>query len=162
MNKDAIILIAEDDIGHVELVKRNLWRSCVDNNILQFKDGQELLDFLFGESDGAKRQKSNKYILLLDIRMPRVDGLEVLKKIKKDKELRKIPVIILTTTNQPSEINRYYEMGCSFYMIKPADYNKFMEAVENLGTFISLDGLRVPTITEQSISCLSNKKNVAE
>jgi len=146
MNKDAIILIAEDDIGHVELVKRNLWRSCVDNNILQFKDGQEVLDFLFGEGNGTKHHKSNSYILLLDIRMPRVDGQEVLKRIKQDKELRKIPVIILTTTSETSEIDHYYEMGCSFYMVKPADYNQFMEAVEHLGTFISLEGLRIPTI----------------
>ena len=147
MNKDTVILIAEDDIGHVELIKKNLWRSCVENDILQFKDGQEVLDFLFGEGDEAKREKSNSYILLLDIRMPKIDGQEVLKQIKQDKELRKIPVIILTTTDKASEIDRYYEMGCSFYMIKPADYNKFMEAVENLGAFVSLEGLRVPKIS---------------
>ncbi len=146
MNKDTIILIAEDDIGHVELIKKNLWRGCVENDILQFKDGQEVLDFLSGEGDEAKREKSNSYILLLDIRMPKIDGKEVLKQIKQDKELRKIPVIILTTTDKANDIDRFYEMGCSFYMIKPADYNKFMEAVENLGAFVSLKGLRVPTI----------------
>ncbi len=146
MNKDAVILIAEDDQGHVELVKRNLWRSCVENNILQFKDGQEILDFLFKRDDKAKRDEKAFYLLLLDIRMPRVDGKEVLRQIKEDEELRKIPVIILTTTDEASEVDRYYEMGCSFYMIKPADYNKFMESVENLGAFLSLDGVRVPLI----------------
>jgi len=147
MNKDTVILIAEDDMGHVELVKRNLWRSCVENHILQFKNGQEIIDFLFGEGNKAKHKKSDSYILLLDIRMPKVDGQQVLRKIKQDSKLRKMPVIILTTTADLSEIERYYQMGCSFYMIKPADYSKFMEAVENLGTFLSLKGLRIPVIT---------------
>lgn len=146
MNKDAVILIAEDDPGHVELVKRNLWRSCVANDILQFKDGQEVLDFLFRRVRRAKCEEKGRYLLLLDIRMPRVDGQEVLRQMKEDEELRKIPVIILTTTDEASEVDRYYEMGCSFYMIKPADYNKFMEAVENLGAFLSLDWVRVPQI----------------
>ena len=146
MKKDTVILIAEDDMGHVELVKRNLWRSCVENDILQFKDGQEILDFLSGAGDKTKGNESGSYLLLLDIRMPKVDGQEVLKQIKQDKELRKIPVIILTTTSEIDKIDLCYEMGCSFYMIKPADYNKFMEAVENLGAFLSLEGVRVPTI----------------
>jgi len=146
MNKDAVILIAEDDPGHVELVKRNLWRSCVANDILQFKDGQDVLDFLFRRGRRAKCEEKGRYLLLLDIRMPRVDGQEVLRQMKEDEELRKIPVIILTTTDEASEVDRYYEMGCSFYMIKPADYNKFMEAVENLGAFLSLDCVRVPLI----------------
>lgn len=146
MNKEAVILIAEDDPGHVKLVKRNLWRSCVENDILHFRDGQELLDFLLNRDDTAKRDEGGCYLLLLDIRMPRVDGQEVLAKIKEDEELKKIPVIILTTTDQASEVDRYYEMGCSFYMIKPADYNKFMEAVENLGAFLSLESVKIPVI----------------
>jgi CheY-like chemotaxis protein len=146
MNKCAVILIAEDDAGHVELVKRNLWRSCVENDILQFKDGQEMLDFLFKKGDKARRGEKGCYLLLLDIRMPKVDGQEVLRRMKGDEELRKIPVIILTAKDDASEINRYYEMGCSFYMVKPADYNKFMEAVESLGAFLSLEGIRVPQI----------------
>ena len=146
MNKGAVILIAEDDPGHVELVKRNLWRSCIENDILHFKDGQEVLDFLFKKSGYAKPGGKCCYVLLLDIRMPKVDGGEVLRRIKEDGELRKIPVIILTTTDEASEVDRFYEMGCSFYMIKPANYTKFMETVENLGAFLSLEGVRVPQI----------------
>ena len=78
--------------------------------------------------------------------MPKVDGWEVLRQMKEDEELKKIPVIILTTTDEVSEVDRFYQMGCSFYMIKPADYTKFMEAVENLGSFLSLEGVRVPVI----------------
>ncbi len=146
MNKGAVILIAEDDPGHVELVKRNLWRSCVENDILQFKDGREILDFLFKRKSRAKHNGGDYYLLLLDIRMPNVDGGEVLRRIKEDQELKKIPVIILTTTDDTNEIDRFYEMGCSFYMIKPADYTKFMEAVENLGVFLSLNELKIPQI----------------
>ena len=100
MNKGVLILIAEDDPGHTELVKKNLWRSCVDNDILQFKDGQEILDFLFRRGSHAKRQGKGCYLLLLDIRMPIVDGWEVLRQMKEDEELKKIPVIILTTTDE--------------------------------------------------------------
>ena len=146
MKKNVLILIAEDDPGHIELVKRNLWRSCVDNDILQFKDGQEILDFLFRRGSHTEREQKGCYLLLLDIRMPKVDGWEVLRQMKEDRELKKIPVIILTTKDEVKEVDRFYEMGCSFYMIKPADYTKFMEAVENLGSFLSLEGVRVPAI----------------
>lgn len=146
MNKGAVILIAEDDPGHVELVKRNLWRSCVENEILQFKDGQEILDFLFKRGDKAKREEKGSYLLLLDIRMPKVDGQEVLRRMKDDEELRKIPVIILTGRDEKRDVDLYYEMGCSFYMVKPGDYNNFMETVENLGAFLSLESVRVPQV----------------
>ena len=150
MNKGAVILIAEDDPGHVELVKRNLWRNCVNHDILQFKDGQELLDFLFNRKSHIKNNGRDCYILLLDIRMPKVDGGEVLRRIKEDEELKKIPVIILTTTDDVSEIDRFYKMGCSFYMIKPVDYTNFMEAVESLGEFLSLKELILPRINRVS------------
>jgi CheY-like chemotaxis protein len=148
MNRNAVILIAEDDSGHYELVKRNLWLSCVESEILHFKDGQELLDFLFMTGPGPKREPRGSYILLLDIRMPKVDGREVLRCIKQDVRLRDIPVIMLTTTGNEKEISLCYELGCSFYMVKPVDYNKFMEAVGNLGKFLSMKGLRIPNIMD--------------
>jgi len=146
MKKDPVILIAEDDKGHFELVKRNLWLNCINNEIIHFKDGQEILDFLFNTGQGQQRTEGESYILLLDIRMPKVDGYEVLKKIKDDQTLKNIPVIMLTTTSDANEVDRCYEMGCSFYMVKPVNYNKFMGAVENLGAFLSLNGVRVPPI----------------
>lgn len=147
MKDEAVILIAEDDLGHFELIKRNLWRSCVENDILHFKDGQDILDFLFGKGKGGIiREKIDSYLLLLDIRMPKIDGIEVLKRMKADEELKKIPVIMLTTTDEESEINLCYQIGCSFYMAKPADYGRFMEMVENLGQFLSMPGIIVPPI----------------
>ena len=98
MLEDTVILIAEDDAGHFALLKKNLWRSCVANDILQFKDGEEILKFLFGEGEGGKREAGRRYILLLDIRMPKIDGREVLGRIKADEELKKMPVIPRRTT----------------------------------------------------------------
>ena len=146
MNKNTVILIAEDDTGHLELIKRNLWLSCVEHEFLHFTDGQEILDFLFGSVRSADLNHSRSYILLLDIRMPKVDGHEVLKRIKADEQLRKMPVIMVTTTDNATEIDTCYEMGCSFYMVKPINYSKFMRTVEDLGTFLSLEGVCVPTI----------------
>jgi len=146
MKKDVVILIAEDDKGHYELIKRNLWRSCVENEMVHFKDGQEILDFLFKLGQGYHREDDCSYILLLDIRMPKVDGIEVLRRIKEDGQLKRIPVIMVTTTDDMAEIERCYSMGCSFYIHKPGDYNKFMAAVEYLGGFISLSGLRIPPV----------------
>jgi CheY-like chemotaxis protein len=148
MNKDMIILIAEDDAGHFQLIKKNLWLSCVDNDILQFKDGQEVLDFLSRAENDMDLEKKHKYVLLLDIRMPKVDGLEVLKRVKNNAKLKKIPVIMLTTTSEVSMIKQCYKLGCSYYMVKPVDYRHFMEAVQNLGQFLSLEGMRLPYISE--------------
>jgi len=146
MKKEMVILIAEDDAGHFQLIKKNLWLTYVDSDILQFKNGQEVLDFLFKKDTEGYLEDQKQYILLLDIRMPQVDGIEVLKKIKEDEELRKIPVIMLTTTSQASTIKQCYELGCSYYMIKPVNYHHFMEAVQNLGEFLSLGGMRLPFI----------------
>ena len=144
-----VILIAEDDAGHYQLIKKNLWLSCVNNEIVQFKDGQEVLDFLFRKGSGAKRLENVRYMLLLDIQMPKVDGREVLRQLKEDKELRKMPMIMLTTTNEASEIDYCYDLGCSFYMAKPVNYQDFMKAVENLGKYLSLKCIKLPAINNQ-------------
>ena len=146
MIQETVILIAEDDSGHFALVKRNLWRSCVVEDIIQFQDGQEILDFLFSDEPGQGRKPNSRYIIMLDIRMPKVDGKEVLAKVKGDPSLKNIPVIMLTTTDDLDEIDRCYKLGCNFYIVKPADYNKFMEAVQSLGDFLSTGGIQVPAI----------------
>ena len=146
MIQETVILIAEDDSGHFALVKRNLWRSCVVEDIVQFKDGQEILDFLFSGDEETGRKPNTRYILLLDIRMPKVDGKEVLSRIKSDASLKSMPVIMLTTTDDIDEIDRCYKLGCNFYIVKPADYNKFMETVQSLGEFLSTGGIQVPAI----------------
>jgi len=136
MKRDVNILIAEDDDGHAALIERNLKRAGLANPITRFRDGQELLDFLLGEGSEPHRNPDAAYLLLLDIRMPRLDGVEVLSRIKQDPELRKIPAIMITTTDDPREIEKCHEIGCSNYITKPIDYEAFVEAIRRLGLFL--------------------------
>src|SRR6185436_50357 len=140
-----VILIAEDDIGHARLIEKNLARAGLNNPIIRFENGQTILDFLFRRGSAPKRNTDTPYLLLLDIRMPQVDGAEVLRQVKEDKELRKIPVIMLTTTDDPREVERCHALGCSSYIVKPVDYDKFADGIKNLGLFISL--VEVPQIS---------------
>jgi CheY-like chemotaxis protein len=144
MNRDVVILVADDDAGHARLIEKNLRRAGLSNPISRFEDGQQILDFLFQRGDGPKRVADTSYLLLLDIRMPKVDGVEVLRQVKSDAELRKIPVSMLTTTDDPREVERCHALGCNNYIVKPVDYEKFSEAINKLGLFISL--VQVPEI----------------
>ena len=144
MSKIVEIIIADDDAGHARLIEKNLERSGLHNKVIRFENGQDVLDFLMSRGKGAHRVAHTPYLLLLDIRMPKVDGIEVLTQLKADKELRKIPVCMLTTTDDPSEVERCHRLGCNSYMVKPVDYEKFAEAVKQLGLFISL--VQIPTV----------------
>jgi len=145
MKKEGVILIAEDDEGHFELIKRSLQRAGVCNQILRFADGQETLDFLFVRGDGPKRESDKEYLLLLDIRMPKIDGVEVLEEVKKDPELKKIPVIMLTTTDDPRTVERCHKLGCSVYIVKPVEYQDFADAVRKVGLLLSV--VEIPQIS---------------
>lgn len=136
MKKELKIILAEDDEGHATLIKRNLRRSGLMNEIIHLKDGQETLDYLFQGKQEKDKVKDVASLLLLDIRMPRVDGIEVLRKVKQDEFLKKMPVIMITTTDDPHEINMCHELGCSNYISKPIDYDKFVEVVRKLGLFL--------------------------
>ena len=139
-----LIVLAEDDDGHASLVQRNLERAGLANGLERLKDGQEALDFIRGEGPYAGRNPSQQpVLLLLDIKMPRVDGVEVLRQIKADPRTALIPVIMLTTTDDPREIQRCYELGCSVYITKPVDYQGFVEAIKRLGLFLQV--VRVPS-----------------
>ena len=147
-----IILIAEDDAGHFALVKKNLWRTCADAEIVHFRNGKELLDYFFTDNGNSQNDRDGHYLLLLDIKMPLVDGVSALEKIKSNPYLKKIPVFMLTTTDNPSEINHCYQIGCNFYIVKPSDYMQFMRVIEHLGDFLSMPGLTIPQIDPSNIS----------
>jgi CheY-like chemotaxis protein len=144
MTKEVVILIADDDAGHTRLIEKNLHRAGLNNSILRFENGQDILDFLFARGEGPKRASDTPYLLLLDIRMPKVDGIEVLRQLKADPELRKLPVSMLTTTDDPREVARSHELGCNNYIVKPVGYDQFAEAITQLGLFISL--VQVPEL----------------
>ena len=144
MVDEVVILMVEDNVGHLGLIRKNLKRAGISNQILTFGDGQAVLDFLFAQTDGPKKNQMHTYLMLLDIRMPKVDGMEVLRQIKSHAELKTIPIIMLTTTEDPNEVRRCHQLGCSNYITKPIEYEKFIEAIHNLGLFLKI--VSVPQI----------------
>lgn len=132
------IILAEDDDGHATLVQKNLERAGLVNGFVRLKDGQEALDYLRGEGAYAGRELEHLPLLLLDIKMPKVDGVEVLRQIRADARTAMVPVIMLTTTDDPREIARCYQLGCNVYITKPVDYQAFIEAIKRLGLFLQI------------------------
>ena len=132
MNKEVIIVIAEDDFGHANLIKRNIRRAGFHNTIKHFTDGEQALDYFFSDTSDLK---SHDHLLLLDIRMPKIDGITVLSKLRLNLQQSNIPVIIITTTDDPHEIEKCYKLGCNSYMVKPIEYSNFIEAFIRTGLF---------------------------
>jgi CheY-like chemotaxis protein len=143
VKKEVVLLIAEDDEAHVVLIQRNLKRAGICNEQLLFKDGQEVLDFLYRRGT-RQRTPDTPYVLLLDIKMPHVDGVEVLRQVKADAELMKMPVIMITTTDDPREVEHCHSLGCSSYVTKPVDFDQFVETIRRLGLFLLV--IEVPKV----------------
>ncbi len=129
------ILLTEDDDGHATLIQRNLERAGLLNEIVRLRDGQETLDYLLG---GNGEHTARACLVLLDIKMPRVDGIEVLRQLRQDPRTASLPVIMLTTTDDPREVERCYRLGCNVYITKPVGYQAFIEAVRRLGLFLQV------------------------
>ncbi len=132
MDNDVVILVADDEKGHYVLTKNSLRRGGIANDIIWLEDGQVTLDFLRGTGgNGDGRDEKKDYVLLLDIRMPKVDGVEVLRRMKDDDELRDIPVLMVTTSDAPVNIDICTQLGCSGYFVKPLD-DLLIESVRQL------------------------------
>jgi CheY-like chemotaxis protein len=138
MMSQVTILVVDDDEGHIELVRRNLKRSGINNSIVALSDGHQALDYIFRRGPHACELHNGNLLVLLDINMPGLDGVEVLRRIKSDARSRLIPVLMLTTTDDIREINRCYALGCNVYITKPVDPARFIEAIQQLGLFISV------------------------
>jgi len=134
IDKEAIILIVEDDDGHALLIQDSLKKSGIKNPIIHLKDGLEAYYFL--KKNIKSSQEKNKYLILLDIKMPKMNGTDFLKKMKKDANLKTIPIIMLTTTDDPLEIHSCYDLGCNAYIVKPVDFAKFTETLKSIAVFI--------------------------
>jgi CheY-like chemotaxis protein len=132
------ILLVEDDPGHARLIEKNLRRGGISNEIVTFDNGQKAVDFLFKKGEYAGGDHASPLLILLDLNMPVLDGYQVLQMIKASEETRHIPVIVLTTTDNPQEIARCYETGCNVYVTKPVDYEQFSNAIRMLGLFLSI------------------------
>jgi CheY-like chemotaxis protein len=132
------ILLVEDDEGHARLIEKNLRRSGLSNEIVKLTNGQDALDFIFGEDPSGPVRKADSLLILLDLNMPGVSGLEVLRRLKGDPRTQRIPVIILTTTDDKREVTKCYELGCNLYVTKPVQYEPFAKAIRELGLFLAI------------------------
>jgi len=147
MKKKITILIAEDDEGHAILIKKNLKRAGINNKVIHFFNGQQLLDFLMKKNQEFCIKDGFPYVLILDVRMPKVDGIAVLEKLKQHEKLRKMPVVIISTTDDPDSIENCHELGCNNYIVKPIEYDEFAGAIKQLGKFIKV--MQVPEIDQR-------------
>lgn len=135
------ILLVEDDEGHARLTEKNLRRSGIENPIKHFDSGKKILDFLFVEQT---HPEDERYLILLDLNLPEIDGYEVLKRIKSDPLLHVIPVVILTTTSNPGETSRCYALGCNLYITKSVNYDEFCDTMQKLGLLLSIVKFPLP------------------
>jgi CheY-like chemotaxis protein len=134
--KPRIILLVEDNPSDVELTRRALRKSHIANKMVVAEDGQEALDYLFGdEPSGSGHKNELPALILLDLKLPRVDGLQVLRRIRADERTRHLPVVILTTSSEEQDIARSYDLGANSYVRKPVDFEQFVEAARYLGLY---------------------------
>lgn len=137
------IVMIEDDEGHATLIERNIRRAGVNNVIHPFKNGTDALDYLLGPDKSGSAHAGNSLLVLLDLNLPDMTGVDILAKIKGNEHLKRSPVVILTTTDDQREIQRCYDLGANVYITKPVDYEGFANAIRQLGLFFSV--MQVPT-----------------
>lgn len=136
--REVSILLVEDDPGHARLIEKNLRRSGITNKLVTADDGQLALDYLHGAGDFAGNKAASPLLVLLDLNLPVLNGYQVLERMKADERLKRIPVIILTTTDDTREVERCYDLGCNVYITKPVDYHDFSDAIRKIGLFLSV------------------------
>ncbi|QPF87838.1 response regulator [Bradyrhizobium genosp. L] len=142
MSDPVTIIMIEDDEGHARLIERNIRRSGVNNEIVPFTNGTEAVKYLFGQDGTASARKGQALLILLDLNLPDMTGIDILKRVKENKNLKSTPVVVLTTTDDSQEIKRCYELGCNVYITKPVNYESFANAIRQLGLFFSV--IQVP------------------
>jgi CheY-like chemotaxis protein len=135
MNKIGRILMVEDDAKDVELTLTALEEYNLANEVIVTRDGEQALDYLYCRGEYRTRSSGNPAVMLLDLKLPKVDGLEVLKQIKSDGELRMIPVVVLTSSKEEKDMVASYKLGVNAYVVKPVDFHEFVNAIKELGVF---------------------------
>jgi CheY-like chemotaxis protein len=143
MSTPVKIVMIEDDEGHARLIERNIRRSGVNNEIVPFSNGTAALKYLFGADGSGLDHKDEALLILLDLNLPDMTGIEILRRVKENNYLKAVPVVVLTTTDDSQEIKRCYELGCNVYITKPLNYESFANAIRQLGLFFSV--IEVPT-----------------
>lgn len=136
--QEVTIVMIEDDEGHARLIEKNVRRAGVNNEIVPFTLGAKALDFIFGESRDGLVSKDRYLLVLLDLNLPDMSGINILEQIKSNEYTRRLPVVVLTTTDDETEIQKCYDLGANVYITKPVDYEGFANAIKNLGLFFSV------------------------
>ena len=129
------ILLVEDSVNDVELILTSLAENHLGNEVIVVRDGEEALDYLYRRGMYRLRREGNPVVVLLDLKLPKIDGIEVLAKLKADEVLRTVPVVILTSSREEQDLTRCYELGTNAYVVKPIDYHEFVAAIRGLGLF---------------------------
>lgn len=142
MSKPVTIIMIEDDEGHARLIERNIRRSGVNNDIKPFTDGTDAIRYLFGADGSGSARKDEALLILLDLNLPDMSGIDILRRVKENAHLKATPVVVLTTTDDAQEIKRCYDLGCNVYITKPVNYESFANAIRQLGLFFSV--IQVP------------------
>ena len=132
----------EDDEGHARLIEKNIRRAGISNDIHHFRDGTSALEYLHEAPDGPTH--NGPALILLDLNLPDMTGIDILKRVKDNATLKSAPVVVLTTTDDAQEIKRCYELGCNVYITKPVNYESFANAIRQLGLFFSV--IQVPPV----------------
>ena len=143
------ILLAEDSDNDAELTIAALDANRLANEVVVVRDGAEALDYLYSRGAFAERTGGNPALFLLDLKMPKVDGLEVLRVIKNDPQLRTIPVVMLTSSREERDLMRSYELGVNSYVVKPVDFSEFMDAVRQIGGYWAIVNEQPPEVIAQ-------------
>ena len=134
--KEVEILLVEDNASDAEMTINALKKSNLANKLLHVKDGAAALDFIFAEGEYADRQFENKpKVILLDLKMPKVNGIEVLQKIRTDERTKTIPVVVLTSSKEDPDIKKCYELGVNSYVVKPVEFDEFQKAISEVGLY---------------------------
>ncbi len=138
VGKEVTIVMVEDDEGHARLIEKNVRRAGVNNDIIPFTNGTEALDFILGKDRSGTASIDRYLLILLDLNLPDMSGTDILEKVKSNPHTRRLPVVILTTTDDEREIQRCYDLGANVYITKPVDYDNFANAIRQLGLFFSV------------------------
>ena len=140
--KPVTIIMIEDDEGHARLIEKNIRRAGVNNEIIPFTNGTEALSYLFGPDGSGNVSAGRSLLVLLDLNLPDMTGVDILDKVKNNVHTKRSPVVVLTTTDDSREIQRCYDLGANVYITKPVNYDGFANAIRQLGLFFSV--MQVP------------------